>query len=44
MSNNYLNTDLTCFMPLVSFYIPPENQRFSDVFRGKEKDQWHEMD
>ena len=34
-------TLLTHFMPLVSFYTP-EN-RFSDIFKGIERDNWHEM-
>ena len=40
------NKFLMQFMPLVSFDTPleaSENLWFSDVFRGAEIDQWHEM-
>ena len=35
----------TQIMSLVSFHTPlkTENQRFFDVLRGYERDQWHEM-
>ena len=42
---NILTVGLIHFMPPV-FSKPPENskkQRFSDVFRGKERDQWLDM-